>query len=102
MELEASNSTKKCHKIIKFRTGEVTVEKKTQYIARDRTEGKFLRLNHWSSIVFQQMKGGKQKCLRSGLRLMGKIQGLWTEVGEGHGTPLQYSCLENPMDGGAW
>ena len=23
-------------------------------------------------------------------------------VGEGTGTPLQYSCLENPMDGGAW
>ena len=23
-------------------------------------------------------------------------------VGEGDGTPLQYSCLENPMDGGAW
>ena len=23
-------------------------------------------------------------------------------AGEGHGTPLQYSCLENPMDGGAW
>ena len=22
--------------------------------------------------------------------------------GEGEGTPLQYSCLENPMDGGAW
>ena len=22
--------------------------------------------------------------------------------GEGKGTPLQYSCLENPMDGGAW
>ena len=21
---------------------------------------------------------------------------------EGNGTPLQYSCLENPMDGGAW
>ena len=25
----------------------------------------------------------------------------WTQ-GEGNGTPLQYSCLENPMDGGAW
>ena len=25
-----------------------------------------------------------------------------TLVGEGDGTPLQYSCLENPMDGGAW
>ena len=25
-----------------------------------------------------------------------------TTFGEGNGTPLQYSCLENPMDGGAW
>ena len=23
-------------------------------------------------------------------------------IGEGNGTPLQYSCLENPMGGGAW
>ena len=23
-------------------------------------------------------------------------------AGEGNGTPLQYSCLENPMDGGGW
>ena len=23
-------------------------------------------------------------------------------IQEGNGTPLQYSCLENPMDGGAW
>ena len=23
-------------------------------------------------------------------------------MGEGNGTPLQYSCLENPMDGGTW
>ena len=27
---------------------------------------------------------------------------LTTKVGEGNGTPLQYSCLENRMDGGAW
>ena len=26
----------------------------------------------------------------------------WEEVEKGNGTPLQYSCLENPMDGGAW
>ena len=25
-----------------------------------------------------------------------------TPGGEGNGNPLQYSCLENPMDGGAW
>ena len=26
----------------------------------------------------------------------------WRSPGEGNGSPLQYSCLENPMDGGAW
>ena len=30
-----------------------------------------------------------------------KVQIEWTR-GEGSGSPLQYSCLENPMDGGAW
>ena len=28
--------------------------------------------------------------------------GVYIFIGEGDGTPLQYSCLENPMDGGAW
>ena len=28
--------------------------------------------------------------------------GFMAGFGEGNGTPLQYSCLENPMDGGAW
>ena len=27
---------------------------------------------------------------------------LQASPGEGNGTPLQYSCLENPIDGGAW
>ena len=31
-----------------------------------------------------------------------KIKPLSITPGEGNGTPLQYSCLENPMDGGAW
>ena len=26
----------------------------------------------------------------------------YADDGEGNGTPLQYFCLENPMDGGAW
>ena len=30
------------------------------------------------------------------------LQPLGPNSGEGNGTPLQYSCLENPMDGGAW
>ena len=32
----------------------------------------------------------------------GSIPGLGRSPGEGNGTPLQYSCLENPMDTGAW
>ena len=30
------------------------------------------------------------------------IPGLGRSPGGGHGNPLQYSCLENPMDRGAW
>ena len=32
----------------------------------------------------------------------GSILGLGRSPGEGNGKPLQYSCLENPMDRGAW
>jgi len=31
-----------------------------------------------------------------------EISGLGRSPGEGNGNPLQYSCLENPMDRGAW
>ena len=33
---------------------------------------------------------------------MGSIPGLGRSLGEGNGNPLQYSCLENPTDRGAW
>ena len=33
---------------------------------------------------------------------LGSIPGLGRSPGEGNGNPLQYSCLENPMEGGAW
>ena len=33
---------------------------------------------------------------------LGSIPGLGRSPGEGNGNPLQYFCLENPMDGGAW
>ena len=32
----------------------------------------------------------------------GSIQGSGRSIGEGNGNSLQYSCLENPMDRGAW
>ena len=33
---------------------------------------------------------------------VGSIPGSGRSPGEGNGDPLQYSCLENPMDRGAW
>ena len=32
----------------------------------------------------------------------GSIPGSGRSLGGGHSNPVQYSCLENPMDGGAW
>ena len=36
------------------------------------------------------------------IRDVGSISGSGRSPGGGHGNPLQYSCLENPMDRGAW
>ena len=36
------------------------------------------------------------------IRDAGLIPGLGRSPGEGNGNPLQYSCLENPMDRGPW
>ena len=43
--------------------------------------------------------GKKSACSTGDL---GSIPGLGRSPGEGHGNPLQYSCLENPMGRGAW
>ena len=45
----------------------------------------------------------KNPSVREGdIRDVGSIPGLGRSPGEGNGNPLQYSCLENPMDRGAW
>ena len=43
---------------------------------------------------------GKESACNAGD--LGSIPGLGRSAGEGNGNPLQYSCLENPMDRGAW
>ena len=43
---------------------------------------------------------GKASAYNAGDR--GSIPGLGRSPGEGNGNPLQYPCLENSMDGGAW
>ena len=37
-----------------------------------------------------------------GIKDVGSIPGSGRSPGEGNGNPLQYSCLKNPMDRGAW
>ena len=39
---------------------------------------------------------------RGDTREVGLLKGLGRSLGEGNGNPLQYSCMENPMDRGAW
>ena len=43
---------------------------------------------------------GKESACNAGD--LGSMPGLGRSLGEGNGNPLQYSCLENPMDRGAW
>ena len=53
-------------------------------------------------VFITQLPGGsdgKASALNAGD--LGSIPGSG-RFGEGNGTPLQYSCLENPMNGGAW
>ena len=46
--------------------------------------------------------GSDGKASACNARDLGSIPGSGRSPGEGNGTLLQYSCLENPMDGGAW
>ena len=47
-------------------------------------------------------KGSEVKVSASNAGDLGSIPGSGRSPGEGNGNPLQYSCLENPMDGEAW
>ena len=52
------------------------------------------------SMGFPGGSAGKESTCNAGD--LGSIPGSGRFPGEGNGNPLQYSCLENPMDGGAW
>ena len=46
--------------------------------------------------------GSEVKASASNVGDLGSFPGSGRSPGEGNGKPLQYSCLENPTDGGAW
>ena len=57
-------------------------------------------IGHYSESDFPGSSDGKASAYNVGD--LGSIPRLGRSPGEGNGNPLQYSCLENPMDGGAW
>ena len=57
----------------------------------------------WASQVALDFPGGSDgKASAYNVRDPGSIPGLGRSPGEGNSNPLQYSCLENPMDQEAW
>ena len=61
---------------------------------------KWFKAGYASLMDFPGGADGKASAYNAGDP--GSIPGLGRSPGEGNGNPLQYSCLENPMDGGAW
>ena len=53
-----------------------------------------------SLLGFHSRSDGNESACDAGA--LGSIPGSGRSPGEGNGNPLQYSCLENPMDRGAW
>ena len=58
---------------------------------------------HSYKVFDTQQRGGSEvKASASNAGDLGSINGLGRSPGEGNGNPLQYPCLDNPMEGGAW
>ena len=55
---------------------------------------------NYISLSFPGGSDGKASACNAGDP--GSIPGWGRSPGEGNGNPVQYSCLENPTDGGAW
>ena len=56
----------------------------------------------WLGLVSDFPGGSDGKASAYNVGDPGSIPGSGRSPGEGNGNPLQYSCLENPMEGGAW
>ena len=66
----------------------------------DRREGPGYLIARESRVIcLPGGSDGKESACNADL---GSIPGVGRSPGGGHGNPLQYSCLQNPMDRGAW
>ena len=67
--------------------------KEEQWLEQPDETKKGIRVFHHSSVSKESAYNAEDP---------GSIAGLGRSPGEGNGNPLQYSCLENSMDRGAW
>ena len=73
------------------------------FLTKIRKHGEVGRVQTMKSDVGSVIPGGSDgKASVYNVRDLGSIPGLGRFPGEGNGNPLQYSCLENLMDGGTW
>ena len=93
-----------CHFILSQGQKEITISIRTIWIHQPHGTGH----HNWESncfgwkiwLLFPGGSDGKESACNAGD--LGSILGLGRLPGEGNGNPLKYSCLENPMDRGAW
>ena len=67
---------------------------------RDSQQKNSFEGGEWGKLGFPGGSDGEASAYNVGDP--GSVSGLGGSPGEGNGNPLQYSCLENPMDQGAW
>ena len=85
-------------KILKICSLKTTVKKASRQ-ATARRFHETVSVQVFVSTIYKEYVTGESTCRTGDL---GSIPGSGRSPGKGNGNPLQYSCLENPVDGGAW
>ena len=94
--MTARHDTKKAVSAISLFSQDTRVKMGEKYIECSKMYSWILRLHR----SFPSGSDGKESTCNLGD--LSSIPGLGRSPGEGNGNPLQYPCLENPMDKGAW
>ena len=69
---------------------------------RTRVRGRLLLASNPRTSLVAQIVKRLPTVRETWVQSLGSVPGKGRSSGEGNGNPLQYSCLENPVDGGAW
>ena len=102
MEKKKKNTTKSNALYSELYANENTANKSSWNSAKTGLKGKCIALNICIGLPWWLSSKRAHLQCRGHAEDVGSIPGLGKSPGGGNGNPLQYSCLENPMDRGAW